>query len=90
MLLSLLFFARIPLFTALAASKLANSCSALVSLSSFAAGGYVHLWTGLVVAAGIGLGAFIGAQFASKKATQAVRPVLAVVVILLVCKIALH
>lgn len=87
MFLSLLFFARLPLFTALAASKLANTCSALVALSSYAARGYVHWQEGVFVALGIAGGAFIGANFATKNSAKVIRPVLVVVVGLLVLRL---
>ena len=87
MFLSLLFFAKLPLFAAIAASKLANSCSALVAVISYASGGYVHFAEGAAMACGVGVGAFCGAQFATKRATRVIRPVLAIVAGLLVLKL---
>ncbi len=87
MLLGLLSIARLPLMTAIAASKFANTCSAATALTSYALGGYVHWKVGSVMAAGVCVGAFTGAQFAHKNAARIVRPVLLVAVILLVCKL---
>jgi uncharacterized membrane protein YfcA len=87
MLLSLIFFARLPLFIALAASKLANACSAAVALASYASKGYVHWPEGICLAIGISLGAVVGAQCATQNASRIVRPVLASVVCLLLAKL---
>ena len=87
MFLSLHFFARLPLFTALAASKLANTTSAGVALLSYAAGGFVHWKEGTLVAVGVILGAFIGARFATQKASNLVRPILATVCLLLILRL---
>ena len=89
MLLSLIFFARLPLLSALAASKLANSSSALVALASYAWRGYVHWPEGLTMALGIAAGAALGARMATQNAAQMVRPILLVVASLLVVKLIL-
>ena len=86
MFLSLLFFAGLPLFAALAASKLANTCSAAVALLSYGSRGYVHWVEGISIALGIATGAFLGASFATKNAAKAIRPVLAIVVALLILR----
>ena len=86
MFLSLLWFARLPLFTALAASKLANTTSAGVALLSYASGGFVHWVEGVLMAIGVSLGAFIGARFATRKASKIVRPILITVCLLLMIR----
>jgi uncharacterized protein len=88
MFLALLFVARLPLLTALAASKLANTCSAGVALVSYAQGGYVHWMTGLPMAIGVSVGALIGATHANRRAADAVRPALVGVVALLLARLA--
>ena len=90
MFLSLLFFARLPLFTALAASKLANTTSAGVALVSYASRGFVHWTEGTLMAIGVIAGAFLGARFATKKAAVLVRPVLVTVSGLLILKLLLE
>ncbi len=83
MLLGLLWAAKLSLFEALLLSKLANTISAGVSLVSYGVQGYVHPSEGLVMAAGMVVGGFLGARFASNRAEKVVRPVLAGVVTLL-------
>jgi len=88
MFLSLLFFVRLPLFTALAASKLANTLSASTALVSYSEAGFVHYREGVAVGVGIAIGAYLGATHASKRNADIVRPALAVVVTLLLVKLA--
>ena len=83
MLLGLLWGVRLPLLEALLLSKLANTVSAGVSLVSYGIQGYVHPRYGIVMAIGMTVGGFMGAQLASKRAEKVVRPVLALVVVLL-------
>lgn len=87
MFLTLLFLLRLPLFSALAASRFVNTLSALVSLCSYAQGGYVRWGVGLPMAVGIGAGAFFGATHATRSAARIIRPMLAVVALLLLVKI---
>jgi len=87
MFLSLLFIAKLPLITALATAKFANTTSAATSLLSYAAGNYVEWIPGSVLALGIGVGAFIGARYASQKAARVIRPTLVVVVLLLMIRL---
>jgi len=87
MFLSLLFFAKQDLFEALAAAKLANTCSAATALTSYSLGGFVHWHEGWVLGIGTLIGAYFGATHATKKAAQIVRPTLAVVVLLLLTKL---
>jgi uncharacterized membrane protein YfcA len=87
MFLSLLFFAKLPLLSALAASKLANTCSATVALASYATGGYVHWKDGFFLAGGICMGAFFGARNATRRSSQIVRPVLVCIVVLLIFRL---
>lgn len=87
MFLALLFFARLPLLSALAAAKLANTVSASVALASYASSGHVHWRLGAIAAVGALVGGFIGARQASVKAARIVRPTLVVVVVLLVLRI---
>ncbi len=86
MLLALLLVAKLPLLPAIAASKLANTFSASTALMSYGLQGYVRPTTGLWMAAGTLLGAYIGARFASKKAALVVRPLLLAVSTALVAK----
>ena len=87
MFLSLLFFAGLPILTALSASKFANTSSALVSLVSYNQQGFVRWWPGVVLAIGIAIGAWFGATHASRNAARLIRPVLAIVVLLLLIKV---
>lgn len=87
MFLSLLFFAHLPLLTALAAAKLANTTSAAVALASYASSGQVHWRLGAIAAVGALVGGFLGARQASEKAARIVRPTLVVVAVLLVLRI---
>jgi uncharacterized membrane protein YfcA len=86
MLLSLIFFAKLPLLTALAVSKFANTTSAATALATYASGGYVHWRLGLCLGATVSIGALLGARLATKAASRIVRPVLIFVVGLLVVK----
>lgn len=87
MFLSLLFFAHLPLLTSLAASKVANTASAVVALASYSESGNVNWRLGAIAAVGALLGAYFGARQASAKAARIVRPALVVVVILLLLRI---
>jgi uncharacterized membrane protein YfcA len=87
MFLCLLSFAHLPLLTALAVAKLANTASATVALASYAESGHVHWRLGTIAAVGALVGGFIGARTASVKAARVVRPALVVVVVLLVLRI---
>lgn len=87
MLLALLFFARLPLLTALAASKLANSAAAAVALVTYGVAGHVHPREGMLLAAGMMAGGFVGASLASTRAAQVVRPALLVIVLLLAARV---
>lgn len=88
MFLALLFFVKMPLLPALAASKFANTVSAGTSLSSYAQQGFVHWQEGLIMAAAVTIGAYVGATLASQRASRLVRPVLALVAVLLAIKLA--
>ena len=88
MFLSLLFFVKMPLLPALAASKFANTVSAATSLASYWQQGYVHPTEGLIMAASVTIGAYVGATLASQRASRLVRPVLALVAVLLAIKLA--
>jgi uncharacterized membrane protein YfcA len=83
MLLGLLWAVRLPLFEALLLSKLANTVSAGISLVSYGVQGYVHVVPGVIMAIGMTAGGFMGAKLASNRAEKIVRPVLALVVVLL-------
>lgn len=87
MFLTLLFLAKLPLFESLIASKLANTITATTALVSFALQGDVHWRVGTVMGIGAALGAFLGARFASQNASRIIRPVLAVVALLLILKV---
>lgn len=87
MFLALLFVAGLPLFSALALSKLANTVSAGTALVSFAAQGYVHWYIGFILSLGIFFGAQIGARLNLRKAAGIVRPMLAVAVLLLLIRL---
>lgn len=88
MFLSLLFFVKMPLLPALAASKFANTISAGTSLISYAQQGYVHPLEGLIMATSVIIGAYLGATLATQQASRLVRPVLALVAVLLALKLA--
>ena len=87
MFLGLLYFARLPLLTALAASKLANTVSATVGLATYAVAGRVHLHEAVMLAIGMLTGGFVGASIASANATRVVRPALLVIVVLLAARV---
>ena len=86
MFLSLFFAAKLPLLTAIAAAKLANTGSALTSLTNYAFHGYVHWKEGFTLAAGIIVGGYFGASHNTQVAGKLVRPLLVVVVTLLLLK----
>ncbi len=87
MFLSLILVAKLPLLTALAASKLANTVSAGTALVGYSLGGHVHFREGLIMALGISVGAFFGARAASKSASRIVRPALGIVALLLLIRV---
>jgi uncharacterized membrane protein YfcA len=87
MFLGLLYFARLPLLTALAASKLANTSAAIVALITYGVAGHVHVHLGLILGAGMLIGGFFGANLASTNASRVVRPALLVIVLLLVARV---
>jgi uncharacterized membrane protein YfcA len=87
MFLSLLFCAHLPLLSALAAAKLANTASAAVALASYAESGHVYWRLGAIAAVGALVGGYLGARQASLRAARIVRPTLVVVVVLLVLRI---
>jgi uncharacterized membrane protein YfcA len=88
MFLSLTLFGGFSLLGALATSKLANTLSAGVSLASFAVDRVVVWQVGLQLMGLCVAGAFIGSQLASQRAKQVVRPVLVIVVLLLLVRLA--
>jgi uncharacterized membrane protein YfcA len=87
MFLGLLFFARLPLLTALAASKLSNTVAAIVGLTTYGIAGHVHVHYGSMLAIGMAVGGFFGAHLASTNATRVVRPALVVIVLLLAVRV---
>lgn len=89
MLLGLVLVAQLPLLPALAASKLANATSAGVGLASYGLRGYIHWAEGATMATGMLVGAWLGAQLASRFSARIVRPLLAVVVTLLLIRLLL-
>jgi uncharacterized membrane protein YfcA len=88
MLLALLYAVHLPLWPALALSKLANSFSAGTALVTYGLAGYVHVREGGLVAIGMALGTLIGSKQALKKSSGIVRPMLAFVVSLLLLRLA--
>jgi uncharacterized membrane protein YfcA len=88
MLLGLLYVVQLPLLQALAVSKLANTLSASVAWATYGMQGYVHTEIGVWMAIGMGSGALLGSTLATKKASSIVRPVLTVVVVILMTKLA--
>lgn len=86
MLLSLLLFAHLPIFPALAISKLANTISAFTSLLSYAHAGYVHWSVGGLLALGMLSGAVLGSRLNLRKADTILRPVLGLAVALLMAR----
>ncbi len=90
MLLGLLFANKLPLFEALIISKLANTLSAGTSWISYGISGYVHWTEGFTVAVGTFFGAFLGSSLASQRAERIVRPMLVIVVLIFMTKLALE
>lgn len=88
MFLSLTWFAGLPLMQAIATSKLANFISAAGSLATYAAADEVHWKLGLKFAAFALVGAIVGAHLASQKAQRIVKPVLVIVILLLMIRLA--
>ncbi len=87
MFLSLFLVAGFPLLNAIAISKLANTFSAGTAFITYYHNGFVHFKEGLLVAAGMTIGSFIGASYATKNATKILRPMLIFVVTLLMIKL---
>ncbi len=87
MLLSLLFFADLPLLQALVTSKFANTVSASTALAGYAVNGHVHWLPGLSLGLGACVGATAGARFASSRTEKVVRPALALVAVLLLVRL---
>jgi uncharacterized membrane protein YfcA len=87
MFLSLAIFVRLPIFSALAISKLANTLSAGISLASYATAGYVHWRIGAVMAIGMLFGSLVGSNLNLKHADRILRPILAIAVLLLLSRL---
>lgn len=87
MFLGLIYFVDLPIFQALAISKLANTVSASTSLVSYSLQGYVYLLPGVTVACGMWLGANVGARLNLRSASSVLRPVLAAAVFLLLVRL---
>ena len=87
MFLALYLGTGLPLLNSIAISKLANTFSASTALVSYAISGYVLWKEGLIMAIGMTLGAYIGAHYASKNAAKVVRPLLALIAIMLMVKL---
>lgn len=87
MFLSLFVLARMPLLTSMATAKIANLTSASVALATFSASGNVAWETGLVMSAGMSVGAAIGAGYAIKNATVFARFALLTVSSLLILRL---
>ena len=88
MFLALYFVAKQPLLNAITMGRFANLASATTALISFSSQGYVVWSTGLPLAIGIGVGAWIGAHQATRYGHRLVRPMLAIAVTLLLCRLA--
>lgn len=83
MLLALIAVVRMPVFKALALSKLANTFSAGTALVSFYYRGHVHIKEGLMLGSAMLVGATLGANSARKWDLHIIRPMLAIAVTLL-------
>ncbi len=68
-------------------TKLMNFTSNIVSLATFAIGGQVVLWVGLVMGIGQMIGAYIGSHLVITRGVKFVRPILIFVVLLTVAKL---
>ena len=88
MLLSLVILAKLPLMIAIACSKFANVISASTALASFSFSGVVNWPVGLSLATFAFIGALLGSSLANKKAEKIARPLLVLVVIGLMIKLA--
>ena len=82
-LLALLWGVRLSLLEALLLSKLANTMSAGIAAISYGVQGYIHWHEALIMSIGGLTGGFIGSKLASNRAEKIVRPILALVVVLL-------
>lgn len=88
MLLSLLVFAQMPLLLAIGISKFANLLSALAALGGYALHDQVDWGLGLKLSIFAACGAYLGSKLNTKRSAVLVRPVLALVVIMLFIKLA--
>lgn len=88
MLFGLLLCTNLPLLAAVAAGRFVNAISAGASLTGYAAQGHVLWGTGAVMAIGIAAGACAGALCAERFDARMIRPFLAVVVLLLLIRVA--
>lgn len=89
MFLSLLVLARLPLITSIATAKVANLATASTSLASFAYTGHVIWPKGLTMAAGVCVGAAVGASLATRWTAPLARAALLVVSVILVIRLVL-
>jgi len=87
MFLSLLYATPLGLMGSIAAAKIANLASSSFSLAAYAIQGYAEVKTGLVLGAGLLIGAFAGAKLALKHAERILVPLLVVISILLLVKL---
>ena len=76
-----------PLLASIAISKLANTLSATTALLTYAHNGFVHWREGFFMSAGMMIGAFIGATYATKNITKIIRPMLTFIVMALLVKL---
>ncbi len=88
MLLCLLVFAQMPILLAIGISKFANLLSALAALGGYALHDQVAWQIGFKLAVFAGAGAFLGSKLNTKRSAVLVRPMLALVVIMLFIKLA--
>lgn len=77
-----------PLLPSIAISKMANTFSATTALITYSHNGFVHWKEGVIMASGMIVGSFIGASLATKHITKIIRPMLTIIVLLLMLKLA--
>ncbi len=87
MFLALVFWAKLPMLESLTAAKCANLFSGFLSFVGYASQGYVNFELGLILGGGMLIGSLVGANLATKNAARVVRPALAVVSLLLMCRV---
>ncbi|MFA6237254.1 MAG: sulfite exporter TauE/SafE family protein [Bacteriovorax sp.] len=76
-----------PLLPSIAISKMANTFSATTALLTYSHNGLVNWKEGIIMASGMVVGSYFGANYAAKNITNIIRPMLTLIVVLLMIKL---